>query len=171
MAAPNNSHGILIVAQRLHQVPQDDPAAVQQVARDVEAALADPAPGSSTQQPTALEPRDTPACITASMQCAGWLLQAVKGGQQEGTVRDAVWLCMNSVAAWFPFSEPGSLDVLQAILRPGASGKAPGGLAVYKRGHRHSTAAMLATHSRWPMWGHKENTCCSVRLCSVPFVF
>lgn len=95
MATPSGRHGIITVAEHVQQLSSADPSAIQRVARDVQAALAEQGPGRSTQESQALEQQgDTAACITAAVQCAGWLVQAASHEQHVGPAMCAAQLCI-----------------------------------------------------------------------------
>jgi hypothetical protein len=113
-------HGIAKVAQQLQHVDQDDPAAVARVAHTVEAAVSKVWLGGQGC-------RFTPACVAAALQCAGWLVKAMRTGQELDAKRItfAVDLCITTAGDWLDTSTP-DLGLLQAVTQPAAGGKAPG---------------------------------------------
>jgi hypothetical protein len=128
MATPSGRHGIIRVAEHVQQLSNADPSAVERVARDVQAALAEQGPGRSTQQPQAPEQQgDTAACIIAAVQCAGWLVQAASHEQHVGPAMCAAQLCIQKATRWLDrrlmFGDY-PLDLLRAVEHPG--GNIPG---------------------------------------------
>jgi hypothetical protein len=130
-AGSSQPQHIIKLAQLLQKLPQDDPTIVTSVATQVEVALQgpDPVAAHSSQE------------IAATLQCAGWLLQATKGSSPTAQASSpasrgndvmaeyAAQLCVAAAHDVLKgLNPPGmGLEVLQAVLQPGPGSRVPGG--------------------------------------------
>jgi len=131
-AGSSQPQHIIKLARLLQKLPQDNPTTVTSVATQVQVALRgrDPKAAHSSQG------------IAATLQCAGWLLQATKGSSPTAQASSpasrgndvmaeyAAQLCLIEARdalekAGSPFMD---LELLQAVMQPGAQSRVPGGL-------------------------------------------
>jgi hypothetical protein len=132
---PSSRHDILKVARQLQQQPQGDPAAVQRMAKKVQAAVTDALSSSwETLRQRDHQHQDISSCALAVLQCAGWLLQAMITTPSLATIRvqTVADMCLAVAARWMGVCRVGGQryqmddELVQALLRPAAGGRPPG---------------------------------------------
>jgi hypothetical protein len=152
---------ILKVAKCL-QRPPEDAAAAKEIIQGVDSALL-PFAGSMTCGPKVKgkAAAQLSSCIAAALQCAGWLTaaRAANPDIDEPGARLAISRCL-MFAMWSISRVEVGIDLLKAVLRPTADGKAPGGcgrvqqrrgvmcrVVMPQQGHENVNAAVKVQHA------------------------